>query len=175
MKVMTNLDSILKSRDITLPTKVHLVEAMVFSSSHAWMWELDHTEVWVLKNWCFQIVLLEKTLESLLDWKKINPKGHQPWIFIGRTDAKAIRWPKYWSFLMRANSLEKTLMLGKIEGRRRREQQRTDGWMASVTQWTWVWASSRRWWKTGMPGVLQSMKLQRARHDRATQQQQQQH
>ena len=91
---MTNLDSILKSRD-----KGQLVKAMVFSSSHVWMWELDYKESWVLKNWCFCIVVLEKTLESPLDCREIkpvNPKGNQSWIFIGRTDAKAeatIIWP----------------------------------------------------------------------------------
>ena len=90
-KIMTDLDSILKSRDISLPTKVHLVKAM-FSSRHVWMWELDHKESWVPKNWCFWIVVLEKTLESPLDCKEIqpaHPKGNQSWIFIGRTDAKA--------------------------------------------------------------------------------------
>ena len=70
-----------------------------FSSSHVWMWELDHKESWVLKNWCFWTVVLEKTLESPLDWKGIqpvNPKGNGPWIFIGRTDAEdeaLILWP----------------------------------------------------------------------------------
>ena len=98
-KVMTNLDSMLKSKDITLPTKTHLVRAMVFSSSHVWMWELDYKESWVLKNWCFWTVVLEKTLESPLDCKEIqpvHPKGNQSWIFIGRTDAEAettILWP----------------------------------------------------------------------------------
>ena len=90
-KVMTNLDSILKNRDITLPTKVRLVKAS-FSSSHAWIWELDHKESWVLKNWCFWIVVLEKTLESPLDRKEIqsvHPKGNESWIFIGRTNAEA--------------------------------------------------------------------------------------
>ena len=96
-KVMTNLDSILKSRDITLPTKVRLIKAI--SSSHVWMWELVYKESWALKNWCFWTVVLEKTLESPLDCKKIqpaNPKGNQSWIFIGRTDAEAeipILWP----------------------------------------------------------------------------------
>ena len=72
---------------------------MVFSSSHVWMWELDHKESWALKNWCFWTVVLEKTLESPLDCKEIqpvHPKGNQPWIFTGRTDAKAetpILWP----------------------------------------------------------------------------------
>ena len=99
-KVMTNLDSILKSRDITLPTKVHIIKAIDgFSSSHLWMWELDYKESWVPKNWCFWSVVLEKTLESPLDCKKIQPvrpKGDQPWVFTGRTDVEAetpILWP----------------------------------------------------------------------------------
>ena len=86
-KAMTNLDSIFKSRDITLPTKVCLVKAMVFPSSHVQMWELDYKESWVLKNWCFQVVVLEKILESPLDnreIKPVNPKRNQPWTFIGR-------------------------------------------------------------------------------------------
>ena len=97
-KAMINLDSILKSRDFTLLTKVHLVKAC-FSSGHVWMWELDHKESWVLKNWCFWTVVFEKTLESPWDCKEIktvNPKGNQSWIFIGRTDAEAeapILWP----------------------------------------------------------------------------------
>ena len=97
-KTKTNLDSVLKSRDITLLTKVCSSQSYAFSSSHVWMWELDYTESWVLKNWCFWTVL-EKTLESPLDCKEIkpvNPKGNQSWIFIGRTDAEAdtsILWP----------------------------------------------------------------------------------
>ena len=90
-KAMTNLDSILKGRDITLPTKVCLVKAMVFPVVHVWMWELDYKESWVLKNWCFWTVVLEKTLESPLDSKEIqsvHPKGNQSWIFIGRTDTE---------------------------------------------------------------------------------------
>ena len=95
-KVMTNLDSIFKSRDITLPTKVHLVKAMVFPVV---MWELDCEESWALKNWCFWTVVLEKTLESPLDCKEIqpvHPKGDQSWVFIERTDVEAetpILWP----------------------------------------------------------------------------------
>ena len=100
-KAMTNLDSILKSRDITLPTKVSPVKAMFFSSSHVWMWELDYKESQALKNWCFWNVVLEKTLESPLDCKEIqpvNPKGNQSWIFTGRTDAEAeasVLWPPH--------------------------------------------------------------------------------
>ena len=95
---MTNLDSIWKSRDITLPTKVS-ESKLWFSISHVWMRELDHKESWAPKNWCFWTVVLEKTLESPLDCKEIqpvHPKGDQSWVFIGRTDAEAespILWP----------------------------------------------------------------------------------
>ena len=98
-KAMTNLDSMLKIRDITLLTKVHLVQSYGFSSSHVWMWELDYKESWAPKNWCFWTVVLEKTLESPLDSKEIqsvHPKGNQSWIVIGRTDVEAeapILWP----------------------------------------------------------------------------------
>ena len=125
-KAMTNLDSILKSRDITLPTKACLVKAMVFSNSHVWMWELEYKESWALKNWCFPTVVPEKTLESPLDCKEIksvNPKGNQPWIFTGRTDAE-LKLQYIGHLMERADSLEKTLMLGKIKGRRRRGRQR---------------------------------------------------
>ena len=97
-KAMTNLDSILKSRDITLSTEVHLVKAMVFPVVMYGCESWDH-KGWALKNWCFWTVVLEKTLESPLDCKEIqlvNPKGHQSWLFIGRTDAEAetpILWP----------------------------------------------------------------------------------
>ena len=96
-KAMTNLESILKSRDNTLLTKVYISKAMVFPSSPVWIWELDHKESWELKNWCFQTVVLEKTLESPLDSKEIkavNPEGNWTWIFTGRTDAEApVLWP----------------------------------------------------------------------------------
>ena len=98
-KAMTKLDRTLKRRDLTLPTKVCLLKAMVFSSCHVQMWELDHTEGWGPKNWCFWTVVLEKTLESPLNSKEIqlaHPKRNQSWIFIGRTDAEdeaSILWP----------------------------------------------------------------------------------
>ena len=97
---MTNLDSIFKSRDITLPTKVHLIKAMVFPMV-MYGCELDCEESWALKNWCFWTVVLEKTLESPLDRKEIQPvhsKGDQSWVFIGRTDAKdetPVLWPPH--------------------------------------------------------------------------------
>ena len=97
---MTNLDSLLKSRDITLPTMVCLVKAIVFPVV-MWMWELDYKESWELKNWYFWTVVLEKTLERPLDCKEIQPihsEGDQPWVFFGRNDAKAetpVLWPPY--------------------------------------------------------------------------------
>ena len=98
-KAMTILDSILKSRDFA--NKVLSSKSYGFSSSHVWMWELDYKESWALKNWCFWTLVLEKSLESSMDCKKIqpvHPKGNQSWIFIGRTDGEAetpILWPPY--------------------------------------------------------------------------------
>ena len=109
-KLWPSLDSILKSRDITLLAKVRLVKAMIFSSSHVWMWELDSKEGWTPENWCFWAMVLVKTLESPLDCKEIkpvNPKKNQPWIFIGRNEAEAvILWPPD----------EKSQLIGKDPG-----------------------------------------------------------
>ena len=168
-KAMTNLDSVLKSRDITSPTKVHLVKAMVFSSSHVWMWELDYKESWTPKNWCFWIVVLEKTLESPLDCEEIQPvpPKDQSWVFIGRTDwswnsntsttgcKELTHWKRPWCW-------------ETLKARGEGNDRRWDGWMASLTQWTWVWVNSRSWCWTGRPGVLQSVGMQRVRHDWAT-------
>ena len=145
-KAMTNLDSVLKSRSITLPTEIHTVKSYGFSSSQVWMWELDYKESWVPKNWCFWTVILEETLESPLDCRKIKPKGNQPWIlieiFIGRTDAEVlILWPpdaKSWLTGKRPWCYER-LRAGGEWGNKG-----WDGWMASLTQWTWIWANSRR-------------------------------
>ena len=120
-KTVTNLDSILKSRDTTFLTKVYIVKAMVFPAV-TYGCELDHKEGWTPKNWCFWIVVLKKILEGPLysmEIKPVNPKGKQPWMFIGRTDAEAaILWPPD----------EKNWLIG---------------WMASATQITWVCASSK--------------------------------
>ena len=105
-----------------------------FSSVHVWMWELDCEESWVLKNWCFWAVVLEKTLESPLDCKEIqpvHPKGDQSWAFFGRTDAKA-ETPVLWPPHAKIDSLEKTLMLRGIGGRRRRGWQRMR-WLDGIT------------------------------------------
>ena len=139
-----------------------------FSSSHVWMWELDYKESWVLKNWCFWTVVLEKTHESPLDCKEIklvHPKGNQPWIFIGRTDAEAetpILWPpdvKNW-------------LIGKdpVAGKdwRWEEKGMTEdemvGWHHQLYGHEFK-TSFGSWWRTGKPGMLQSMGLQRAGHD----------
>ena len=153
-KVITNLDSIFKSRDITLPTKVRLVKANGFSCGHAWVWELD-CEGWAPKNWCFWTVVLEKTLESPLDCKEIQPvhaEGDQPWDFFGRTDAKAetpVLWPPHAkSWLIRKDWCWDGLGAGG-EG----DDRGWDGWITSLTRWTWVWVNSRNWWWTGRPGM----------------------
>ena len=146
-KVMTNLDSILKGRDITLPTKVLSSQGYVFSSSHVWMWESDHKEGWVLKNWCFWTVVLEKTLESPLGCKEIqpdNPQGNQSWMFTGRTDTEAeapILWPpdaKNW-LIRKDPDAGKDLRAGGEGG-----DGVWDGWMTSPIRWTRVLANSRR-------------------------------
>ena len=114
-------------------TKDHIVKAMVFSSSHVRIWEQDHKEGWMLKNWCFRTVVLEKTPESPLDTREIkavNPKGNQLWVFIGRTDAEA-EAPIFWPLMQIADSLEKTLRLGKTEGRRRGRQRMR--WLDGIT------------------------------------------
>ena len=154
---MTNLDSVLKSRNITLPRKFCPVKAMVFPAV------IYGCESWTIKKAehqrSFWTVVLEKILESPLDSKEIqpvHPKGDQSWIFIGRTELK-LKLQYFGHLTWTADSLEKILMLGKIEGKRRSENRGWDGWMASPIQWTWVRASSRSWWWTGKHGMLQSM------------------
>ena len=140
---MTNLDSILKSRDIILPTKVRPVEAMDFPSSHVWMWELDYKDSWALKNWCFWIVVLEKTLESPLDNKEIKPvilKEISPDYAIGRTDTKTetlATWCKGLTHWKRPWCWE------RLEARGEGDNKAWNDWMAPPSWWTWVWASSR--------------------------------
>ena len=142
-KVMTSLDSILKSRDITLPTKVRL-SRLWFTSSHVWMLELDYIESWVLKNWCFW-TLMEKTLESPLDFKEIqtvHSEGDQPWDLFGRNDARA-ETPVLW--------------LPHVKS-----------WLIGRLWWTWVSVNSGSWWWTGRPGMLRFMGSQRVEHDWAS-------
>ena len=163
---MINLNSILKKHRHYFADKGPSNQGYGFSSSHIWMWELDSKESWALKNWLFWTVVLEKTLESPLDCKEIqpvHPKGDQSWIFIRRTDAEA-ETPILGHLMQGTDSFEKTLILGKIEGGRRRVDRGWDGWMASPIQWVCVWVNSGSWWWTRRPGVLQSMGLQRVGH-----------
>ena len=149
-KAMTNLDSILKSRDMTLPTKVHLVRAMGFPVV-MYGYELDYKESWAPENWWFWTVVLEKTLENLLDCKEIqpvHPKGNQSWIF----SPMNIHW-KDWCWCWSSNTLAtwcKELIHWKrpwcwerLKVGGEGNDRGWDGWMASPTQWTWVWASFR--------------------------------
>ena len=134
------------------------------------MWELDCEEGWVPKNWCFWTVVLEKTLESPLDCKEIQPvhsEGDQPWDFFGGNDAKAelstlatsceelTHWKRLWCW--------EGLGAGG-EG----DNRGWDGWMASPTRWTWVWVNSGSWWWTGRSGVLRFMGSQRVGHNWTT-------
>ena len=133
-KAMTNLDSILKSIDITLSTKVCLVKALVFFRSHVWMWELDRKEGWGPKNWCFWTVVLEKTLENPLDYKEVqpvHPKGNSPEYPLEGLMLK-LKFQYFGHLMQRTDSFEKTLMLGKIEGRRKRGWQRMR-WLDGIT------------------------------------------
>ena len=167
---MINLDSILKSRDITLPTKVCLV-SYGFSSGHVWMWELDYEESWVPKNWCFWTVVLEKTLESPLDCKEIQPvhsKGDWSQVFFGRNNAKA-ETPVLWPPHVKCWLIGKRLWFWEGLGAGGEGDDRGwDGWMASLTQWTWVWVNSGSWWWTGRTGMLQFMRSQRVGHNWVT-------
>ena len=118
-------------------TKGPYSQSFGFSRSHVWMWELDHKEGRVPKNWCFWTVVLEKTLESPLDSKEtqpVHPKGNQSWIFIGRMMLK-LKLQYFGHLMQKDDSLKKTLMLGKIEGGRRRGWQRMR-WLDGVTEST---------------------------------------
>ena len=134
------------------------------------MWELDCEEGWVPKNWCFWTVVLEKTLESPLDCKEIQPvhsEGDQPWDLFGRNDAKA-ETPVLWSPHVKCWLIGKDSDAGRDWGQE--EKGITEDEMAGWHHWlnAWVWVTSRSWWWTGTPGVLWFMGSQRVGHDWAT-------
>ena len=135
------------------------------------MWELNYKKSWALKNWCFWTMVLEKTLESPLDCKKIQPvhlKGGQSWVFIGRTDAGA-ETPILWPPLVNSWLIGKHPNAGgKMGARGKGDDRGLVGCMVSLTQWTWVWVDSRSWWWTERLGVLRFMGLQIVGHDWAT-------
>ena len=164
-KPMTNLDSISKSKDITLVTKVCLVKAMVFPvvTYGFESWTIKKTEHRRID--AFKLRFWEKTLQSPLDCKEItpvNPKGNQLWIFIHWKDwnpntlATWCKEPTYW---------KRAWYWERLRARREGDDRGWDGWMASPTQWTWIWVGSGKWWWTRRPGVLQYMESQRVRHN----------
>ena len=127
------------------------------------MCELDQKKGWVPKNWCFWTVVLEKTLESPLDCKEIKiviPKGNQPWIFLGKTVDEATALT-LWSLDLKSYHWERPWCWERLRAGGEGGDRGWGGWMAPLTQWSWVSAISRRWWRTGKPGVLQSMGSQR--------------
>ena len=159
---MTNLDNVLKSRDITLPTKVCLVKPMVFPlvmyGCESWtIKKAEHLRIDAFELWCWRRLLrvpwtTRRSNQSIL--KKTSPKYSLEGLML------KLKLQYFLHLMRRTDSFEKTLMLGKIEGRRRKgggDDRGWDGWMASLTQWTWVWEISGSWWWTGKPDMLQSM------------------
>ena len=156
----------LKSRDITLPTKACLVKAMVFPVVMYGCGELDCEESWALKNRCFWTVVLEKILRVPWTARKSNQsilKEISPGCSLEGLMLK-LKLQYFGHLMWRVDSLEKTLMLGGIGGRRGRDDRGWDGWMSSLARWTWVWVNSKSWWWTGRPGMLWFMGSQRVRH-----------
>ena len=167
---MANLDSILNSRDIILSTKVCLVKAMVFSvimyGCESWtVKKAECRRIDAFELWCWGRLLrvpwtARRSNQSIL--KEISPRYSLEGLML------RLKLQYFAHLMWRADSFEKILMLGKIEGRREGDDGGWDGWMASPTQWTWVWVDSGCWWWIGRPGVLWFTGSQRVRHDWAT-------
>ena len=161
---------LLKSRDITLPTKVRLVKAMVFPvvmyGCESWtVKKAERQRIDAFELWCWRRLLqvpwtARKSNQSIL--KEISPGISLEGMML------KLKLQDFGHLMRRVDSLEKTLMLGGIGGRRRRDDRGWDGWMASRTRWTWVWVNSGSWWWSGRPGMLRFMGSQRVRHDWAT-------
>ena len=166
-KVMTNIDSILKSRDIALPVKVRLVRAIVFPvvmyRCESWtINKVEHQRIDAFELWCWRRLLrvlwtARRYNQSIV--KEISPEHSLEGLML------KLKLQYFGHLMWRTDSFEKTLMLWKIESN---GSSGWNGWMASWTRWTWVWASSRCWWWTGKPGVMQSMGSQMVRHDWVT-------
>ena len=167
---MTNLDSIFKSRDITFPTKVRLVKAMVFPVD-VYGCELDHKEDWridAFELWCWRRLLrvpwtARRSNQSIL--KEINPENQLEGLML------KLKF-QYFGHLMRRTNWKRPWCCERLKAGEEGDDTGWDGWMASPIQRTWVWASSGRLWRTGKPGMLQSMGSQRVRHNWAIEQQQ---
>ena len=167
---MTNLDSLLKSRDITLTTKVHLVRAMVFPvvtyrCESCTIKKAEHQRIDAFEMWCWK-----RFLRVLWTARRSNQSILKETVLGVHWKAWCWSWnSQYFGHLKwRADSLEKTLMLGKMRAGGEGEDRGWDSWMASLTQWTWVWVNSGSWRWTGSPGVLRFMGSQRVRHNWAT-------
>ena len=169
-KVMTNLDSIFKSKDIPLPTKVHLVKAMVFpvvmyGCESCTVKKAECRRIDAFELWCWRRLLripwtARKSNQSIL--KEISPGISLEGMILKLK-------LQYFGYLMwRVDSLEKTLMLGRLWAGGEGDNRGWDGWMASLSRWTWVWVNSRSWWWTGRPGMLRFLGLQWVGHDWAT-------
>jgi len=162
-KVMTNLDSILKSRDITLPTKVCLVKAMVFPvvmyGCESWtIKKAEHQRIDAFELWCWRRLLrvpwtARRSNQSIL--KEISPEYSLQGLML------KLKLQYFGHLMQRTDSFEKTWYWKRWRVGGKGDERGWDGWMASPTLWTWVWVSSRSWWWTGKPGVLQSMGSQR--------------
>ena len=159
---------------IALPTKVHLIKAMVFPEvmygCESWtIRKAEHQRMDAFELWCWKRLLrvpwtARRYNQSIL--KEISSECSLEGLIL------KLKLQYFGHLMLRADSLEKIVMLGKTEGRRSRGDRGWDGWVASLIQWAWVWANSRRWWGTKRPGVLQSMGSQRVGNDLATEQQQ---
>ena len=169
-KVMTKLESILKSRNITLLTKVHLIKAMVFpvvmygceswTRKKAECWRIDAFELWCWKRLLRVPWNARRANQSIP--KKISPEYSLEWLMLKLKLQHFATWYEELTHWKRPWCWE------RLKAQVRGNDRGWDGWMASLTQWTWVWASSRTWWWTGKPGVLHSMGSQRVRHDWVT-------
>ena len=167
---MTNLDSIFKSRDITLPTKAHLIKAMVFPvvmyGCESWTvkkaerWRIDAFELWCWRRLLRVPWAARRSDQSIL--KEISPGCSLEGLML------KLKLQYFGHLLWRVDSLEKTLMLGGIGAGKEGDNRGWDGWITSLTRWTWVWVKSGSWWWTGRPGMLQFMGSQRVRHDWTT-------
>ena len=166
-KVLTNLDSIFKGRDITLPTKICLAKAMVFPvvmyGCESWtMKKIEHQRIDAFERWCWKRLLrvpwtARISHQSIL--KEISPEYSLEGLML-----KLKLKLQYFGYLWRTDSLEKTLMMGRLTAGGEGDDSRWDGWMASPTRWTWVWASSGIWWWTGKRGMLQSMGVSKSQN-----------
>ena len=159
----------IKKQRIYLANKGPSSQGYGFSSSHVWMWELGYKESWV-QNWCFWTVVLKKTLESPLDCKEVqpvHPKGNQSW---GHWKDWCWSWnSNTWAtWCEELTHLKRPWCWERMRAGGEGDDRGWDGWMASLTQWRWVWVDSSSWWWIGRPGVLQFTGSQRVRHDWAT-------